>query len=124
MSKKVSVIGLGYMGLPTAIILAEHGFEVFGYDIDEAKINNIKNCKSVINEPELIDRLKAVLSSNLKVSNKLVEADFYMISVPTPIKTQSMIPSESGLTEESLARRSSSVDVKGADLSAVWAEIM
>src|SRR3990167_6778323 len=98
MSKKVSVIGLGYMGLPTAIILAEHGFEVFGYDIDEAKINNIKNCKSVINEPELIDRLKAVLSNNLKVSNKLIEADFYMISVPTPI-----------------------TESKSADLSAVWA---
>ena len=42
MKSRVSVIGLGYMGLPTAIILAENELTVFGYDIDEEKINKIK----------------------------------------------------------------------------------
>lgn len=85
MSKKISVIGLGYMGLPTSIILAESGFEVFGFDIDQKKIAKIKNCESVINEPELVNRLESVLNKNFFVSNELQVSDCYLISVPTPI---------------------------------------
>lgn len=85
MSKKISVIGLGYMGLPTSIILAENGFEVFGFDIDQKKIEKIKNCEPVINEPELVNRLEFVLNKNFFVSGELKVADCYLVSVPTPI---------------------------------------
>ena len=86
MKSRVSVIGLGYMGLPTAIILAENELTVFGYDIDEEKINKIKKAEPVINEPEIIPRLQSVLDDKeFSVSNKLHEAEYYIISVPTPV---------------------------------------
>jgi UDP-N-acetyl-D-mannosaminuronic acid dehydrogenase len=101
MKKRVSVIGLGYMGLPTAIILAESGFNVFGYDIDEKKVELIKNGNSVISEPDLNSRLNFVLKSKFfSVSTDLQEADYYLISVPTPITSN-----------------------KKADLNSIWAAV-
>ena len=86
MKSRVSVIGLGYMGLPTAIILAENELTVFGYDIDEEKVNKIKKAEPVINEPEIIPRLQSVLDDKeFSVSTKLHEAEYYIISVPTPV---------------------------------------
>jgi UDP-N-acetylglucosamine 2-epimerase (non-hydrolysing) len=83
---KVAIIGLGYIGLPTAILLAETGFEVHGYDIDEHKIAGIKKGVCVIQEQELGARLNVVLKQdNFNVDTKLDVADYFLITVPTPI---------------------------------------
>jgi len=83
---KVAVVGLGYIGLPTAILLAESGFDVYGYDIDTLKVEKIKQGIAVIEEHELGSRLAGVLrSKNFKVSTQLAVADYYIIAVPTPI---------------------------------------
>ena len=85
--KKVAIVGLGYIGLPTAILAVEGGYTVFGYDIDEEKINTINAGKSPILEPGVEERLNNALSTNrLKVSQELAFADCFIITVPTPFQ--------------------------------------
>ena len=49
--KKCCVIGIGYVGLPTAVILANHGFQVLGIDIDSEKIKKLKEEKFILTSP-------------------------------------------------------------------------
>ncbi len=87
MQKKIiNVIGLGYIGLPTAAILANNGFKVFGTDINKKNVDIINKGKSHILEPELDEYVgEAILSENLKVSVKPKKGDIYIICVPTPL---------------------------------------
>ncbi|KIP20049.1 UDP-glucose 6-dehydrogenase ywqF [Anoxybacillus ayderensis] len=85
--KKVCVIGLGYIGLPTATVLANNGFEVHGVDINEKAVELINNGQVHIYEPDLdIMVKKAVESGNLKASVIPEKADVFIIAVPTPFK--------------------------------------
>ena len=85
--KKVCVIGLGYIGLPTATVLANNGFEVHGVDINEKAVELINNGQVHIYEPDLdIMVKKAVESGNLKASAIPEKADVFIIAVPTPFK--------------------------------------
>ena len=86
-SKKICVIGLGYIGLPTASILATKGYSVLGVDINKNKVETINEGKIHIIEPELDILIKsAVQSGNLKASLKPDKADIFIIAVPTPLK--------------------------------------
>ena len=85
--KSISVVGLGYIGLPTAVLIASNGFKVNGYDINNTVVKNIKNLKIPENEPNLKKMTKKVLENNyLKICNKLIPSDIYIICVPTPLK--------------------------------------
>ncbi len=85
--KKIIVIGLGYIGLPTASLLATKGYQVVGIDIDEDAVNTINNGGVHIVEPELDILVKsAVNSGNLKASLVPEEGDVFIIAVPTPFK--------------------------------------
>lgn len=85
--KRVSVLGLGYIGLPTAILAAQAGYDVYGYDVDLEKIKQINAGNPVIFEPELSERLWKVLKTgNFKVHTELQYADTFVIAVPTPFK--------------------------------------
>lgn len=87
--KRISVIGLGYVGLPTAILSAQSGYEVCGFDIDIDKISRIRVGDPTIVEPEIRHRLNLVLSSgSLKIENQLSSADCFIIAVPTPLKKE------------------------------------
>ena len=89
--KKVSVIGLGYIGLPTAALLASKDFKVYGVDINIDVINAIKKGKSHIVEPNLDLFLDAALEKgNLEVGTEPKNADIFIISVPTPIKANTL----------------------------------
>ena len=87
--KKISVLGMGYIGLPTACMLANSGFEVLGVDIDEDIINKLNSGKLHIEEPEL-ERifLHAFENRRLKVSLELEKSDVFIIAVPTPLDHQ------------------------------------
>jgi len=79
-------MGLGYIGLPTASMFATHGFKVLGVDVNESIIEKINNGSSHIEEPGLNTLVRAaVLSKNLSASEKPVEADVFIICVPTPL---------------------------------------
>jgi len=85
-AKKITIIGLGYIGLPTAAIFAKSGMEVLGYDINERVINALNKGKIIIEEPGLEDLVKEVVDKgSLKGITKLEKSDAFIISVPTPI---------------------------------------
>lgn len=83
--KKVCVIGLGYIGLPTAALLANRGYDVHGVDVVKSTVDTINEGKIHIVEPELDTFVKsAVNSGKLKASLKPDFADVFIIAVPTP----------------------------------------
>jgi UDP-N-acetyl-D-mannosaminuronic acid dehydrogenase len=83
--EKVCVVGLGYIGLPTALLAAQHGFEVFGYDIDVQRVEKINRYDPVICEPEIRNMLTQVLQAgHFRAHTAIVPADCYVIAVPTP----------------------------------------
>lgn len=84
---KACFIGLGYIGLPTAIIAAKNGIDVIGVDINPRVVETTKLGKLHILEPGLETYLQDVLKSGkLQVSLKPSECDSYFIVVPTPFK--------------------------------------
>jgi UDP-N-acetyl-D-mannosaminuronic acid dehydrogenase len=87
-AKKVCVIGLGYIGLPTAALLASHGMRVTGVDINPAVVKTINDGMPAFNEPGLAELVKkGVESGCLRVSHLPEEADAFIICVPTPINS-------------------------------------
>ncbi len=83
---KITIVGMGYIGLPTSIAFAEAGYEVYGYDVNEEEvIKTLKNGKIHIKEPDLQQSFEKVLNlGKLKPTNKLEKSDVYIICVPTP----------------------------------------
>ena len=83
--KKICVIGLGYIGLPTAALLANRGYDVHGVDVVESTVDIINRGEIHIVEPELDTFVKAAVNSgNLKAALKPAKADVFIIAVPTP----------------------------------------
>ncbi|WP_423792423.1 nucleotide sugar dehydrogenase [Methanocaldococcus indicus] len=86
---KICVIGLGYIGLPTASILAVRGYEVVGVDIDKKRLKEIKNLSFKTTEKDLLTLVSgAIKSGNLEVKDKPEEADVFIVCVPTPLKNK------------------------------------
>ncbi len=86
---KVCVVGLGYIGLPTASILATKGFKVVGIDTNKNAVRTINSGQAQIYEPDLDILVKAaVQSGNLVAKDGAEKADVFIISVPTPFKEE------------------------------------
>jgi UDP-N-acetyl-D-mannosaminuronic acid dehydrogenase len=86
---KVSVIGLGYIGLPTAALIASRGISVHGVDISERVVATIAAGAIHIAEPDLDGLVQKVVSNGtLKVSTRAEPADVFMIAVPTPMDAE------------------------------------
>lgn len=80
-------MGLGYIGLPTAIIAAKHGVQVIGVDINPQVVEMTNEGKLHIVEPGLEEMLKEVVSSGILKASVIPEvSDAYFIVVPTPFK--------------------------------------
>jgi len=85
--KKVCILGLGYIGLPTAALLANRGYKIHGVDVVQSVVDTINEGKIHIVEPELdVFVKKAVQSGNLKADVKPDFADVFIIAVPTPFR--------------------------------------
>lgn len=85
-NKRLCVIGLGYIGLPTSAMFATHGYEVFGVDINTKVVDALNDGKIVIEEPYLDILVQAaVRSGHLKADTEPCEADAFIIAVPTPM---------------------------------------
>jgi UDP-N-acetyl-D-mannosaminuronic acid dehydrogenase len=85
--KKVSVIGLGYIGLPPAAVLASRGLQVIGVEINQQAVDTINAGNVHIVEPDLDIVVRSVVSTgNLKASTQPEPAEAFMIAVPTPFK--------------------------------------
>lgn len=91
--QKVCVIGLGYIGLPTAALLATNGFEVAGVDVSAHAVETINQGQVHIVEPDLDAFVRAaVFSGKLKAYQSPQAGDIYIICVPTPFHDGGAIP--------------------------------
>ena len=85
--KKICIVGLGYIGLPTAALLASSCYHVHGVDVVQSVVDTINQGKIHIVEPELGELVKkSVESGNLKADVKPDFADVFIIAVPTPFR--------------------------------------
>ena len=92
-SVTVSVLGLGYIGLPTSALLASNGYKVNGIDINKSTVKVINQGKVHIVEPDLDDFVSLAVSSGyLTAFCEAQPADVYIICVPTPFKFDSGAP--------------------------------
>ena len=87
MNPEVVTIGLGYIGLPTSALIASHGTNVLGVDINQKVVDTINKGKIHIVEPDL-DQIvsEAVSNGFFRASTKPIAANIYLIVVPTPFK--------------------------------------
>jgi UDP-N-acetyl-D-mannosaminuronic acid dehydrogenase len=85
--QKVSVIGLGYIGLPTAAVLASRGINVVGVDVNQASVDTINAGNIHIVEPDLDIVVRSVVTTGNLIAKTAPEvSDAFMIAVPTPFK--------------------------------------
>lgn len=85
--KSISVIGLGYIGLPTAAVLASRGVNVIGVDVNKNTVDTINEGKIHIIEPDLDIVVRSVVQTgNLRATTIPEPADAFLIAVPTPIQ--------------------------------------
>src|SRR6056297_1786030 len=85
--KEICVLGLGYIGLPSAALLANRGYRVYGVDVVENVVSTINSGNIHIVEPDLDTFVRsAVQSGALTAHSKPHEADVFIIAVPTPFK--------------------------------------
>ena len=84
---RVAVVGLGYIGIPTAACLATRGVEVIGVDVNEATVKSVANGEVPFVEPDLSAAVSgAVAMGRLTATTEMPEADAYIIAVPTPFE--------------------------------------
>jgi len=91
---QIAIIGLGRVGLPLASVLANSGFKVLGIDVDEQRLDSIRNSKCPFFDPPLEEDLKkSVNSGNLFVSNKNLndEVDVIILTVGTPTSQEGSV---------------------------------
>lgn len=87
--KKIAVIGLGYIGLPTAAVLASRKLDVQGVDINQQVVDTINRGEVHIVEPDLDMVVKAAVNQGfLTASTEPAAADIFLIAVPTPLTTE------------------------------------
>ena len=84
----ICIIGLGYIGLPTAAMFATHGHRVLGVDVNQKVIDALNKGKIIIEEPNLEETVNvAVKEGTLRAAMEPEESDAFIICVPTPIKS-------------------------------------
>ncbi|MGM0396666.1 MAG: nucleotide sugar dehydrogenase [Bacillota bacterium] len=85
-NKNITIIGLGYIGLPTAAVMARAGMRVMGYDLNKRVIDALNRGEIIIEEPGLSELVNQMVNEGrLKGISTLEESDVFIIAVPTPI---------------------------------------
>jgi len=84
MMSKVNVIGLGYIGLPTALMIASHGVGVIGTDYNEEVVATLKSGKTTFKEKGLDELFNRALMNSIQFSTEYIATDTYIVAVPTP----------------------------------------
>ena len=80
----INVIGLGYIGLPTALMLAAHGAEVVGTDYDEGLVATLNAGRTTFKEDGLDELFEQAVAAGIRFATEYQTADMYVVSVPTP----------------------------------------
>lgn len=80
----VNVVGLGYIGLPTALMLASHGVEVIGTDYNKELVATLNAGKTTFKEDGLDELFNSAVKAGIKFTTEYQNTDVYIVSVPTP----------------------------------------
>ena len=80
----INVIGLGYIGLPTALMLASHGAQVTGTDCKESLVASLRNGELSFQEKGLSELFSTAVERGIHFTTEHVPADIYILAVPTP----------------------------------------
>ena len=78
----VNVIGMGYIGLPTALMMASHGVNVVGTDYNKKLVKQLTENGKVFEEKGLSELFDAAVQSGIRFSSEYQKADIYIVSVP------------------------------------------
>lgn len=87
--RKVCVIGLGYIGLPTALIMAANGVEVVGVDRSKELVDTLNAGKTTFEEKGLDELFEKAVQSGIRFSSEYESANMYIVAVPTPYLAES-----------------------------------
>lgn len=82
----LNVIGLGYIGLPTALMFAANGLEVVGTDLNENIVRKLNDRELTFKEDGISDLFEKALNNNVEFTTKYIKTDRYIITVPTPYR--------------------------------------
>ncbi len=80
----INIVGLGYIGLPTALMFASHGVEVVGTDYNKELVATLNAGRTTFEEEGLDDLFKKAVESGIKFSTEYLKTDMYIVAVPTP----------------------------------------
>jgi len=80
----VNVIGLGYIGLPTAMMMAAHGVQVVGTDLNRELVTTLQNGSMTFQENGIDDLYEAAVKAGIQFTTEYQNAEIYIVSVPTP----------------------------------------
>lgn len=80
----INVIGLGYIGLPTALMMASHGVEVVGTDYNKVLVDTLNHGKTTFKERGLDELFNAAVKAGISFTHEYQHTDMYIVSVPTP----------------------------------------
>lgn len=115
--KTITVLGLGYIGLPTSIVLAKAGHKVNGFDPNEKVVETLNAGKIHIVENNVQEEFKKVVDSgNFKAFSEIKPADVYIICVPTPFKEDNKDEKLADLSYVESAAHTVATVVKEGDL--------
>ena len=85
----INVIGLGYIGLPTALMMASHGLEVVGTDYNAELVATLNSGSTTFKEDGLDELFAAAVKGGIRFTTEYQKTDLYIVSVPTPYDTVS-----------------------------------
>lgn len=88
--RKICVVGLGYIGLPTAVVMANSGLDVYGMDIDPVRVERIRKADVDIREDGLVDALQSALKGGLRVGTEIEARDVYIVAVNTSLNPETL----------------------------------
>ena len=80
----INVVGLGYIGLPTALMFAAHGVEVVGTDYNKGLVDTLQSGKPTFEEDGLDELFNEAVKKGIRFSHEYQSTDMYIIAVPTP----------------------------------------
>lgn len=81
---KINIIGLGYIGLPTALMFSSHGIPVVGTDYNKGLVETLKAGKLTFEEEGLDEIFKSAVEKGIEFTDQYIDTDMYIIAVPTP----------------------------------------